>query len=1072
MGMETKTYRNIIFSAILLTGCANSILAQLPSNNIVRNSSFENDKMFNGTPMRNGRGEMLQQYPQLKGWTELPVEAWWLHGENAEGASVSTTEAKSGRRSLRLDATKQKIVLYSAYDRKIKSGPVTLSAWVKTDNAQATLELQGVSGNGTKRPTVVSSKVKLPINAKWTRITTSVKFPAELQAIAVLKADSGKIWLDDVQIEAGNTASEFNICPAEFFELNFSNFDNHDLPKFISSKAKTAKLTLTNNSRVPLSGDGQIYMSSWNGAAKDLVKKINIGQEKVYGFDIPLQKLTPDSYIVYLLFKKGNKVLFHGKTYFYPKRRIGGLCSSGMMSSRGIIRFVMAPDYKPQNIFGVGNDMIFNDNYFSGYSMADAEAGKKDGISCSAVRRYNDDVIYVTAAAAVPTLATIIRSDRCRPNQRKYANPADVKFLDIYNPEARKIMEERAVFAGKNFGKDPSVAATFINGECAYYSKGKICPTEYADMDFRKWCQKQYKNLSELNSKWNTRYKSWDEVNQFFTPGKFAKNSQSNTAAEIDWKSNIRFFPKETIEKMTRNGGKAMDWLRWRTSTSLELYSKFRNTARKYDKKTLYGENLAWPTFWPQVFMPLMRELDVIMLDFQYTSGFRNALGNPMEMIEVMEMSESIEPKKPIWGVEVYVQPSFPPEYVDMQNWGLIAHGVTNNLIFAWKPYSDKKRIKKKQSWLEKGAPPMWYMIDIDGTELPQYKFYQKSIKKINQFNKKYNMLQTSRIKTDVAIYASHDTNEYFLLSTGNKPYNALWMRARNTLVYLLRMNGITADFVDDISLPDSPGRYKKLIIPPSYVISEAAAKKIASFAKQGGTVIFVGPSGLKDPWLKDYAVIGGAPWKELDWKIYNKSKKNPGRPSIKDLRHPADVRFAKNGINRTKDYFLGRTSYKIKGARPIKDSNSSIIGWQRKWGKGNFICYSIYPQCYKRYPQISEKFNSWVAQLINLAAIKRGARFLSDRFQDVEGLGKGNPVVEAVIRDKSPNEKFVFCMNQGGSGRGTLSIPVPGKNIQIENALDGRAITDFKIIKDKLTLKLDFKPWQYYVFRIINKTN
>jgi Beta-galactosidase len=1071
--MHNQKKLTLLILAMIFVLGANIVCAGTLSSNIVRNSSFELDKMFNGTPMRNGRGELLQHYPRQKTWQELPVEAWWIKGSAADGVSISTTTAKSGKRSLMLNAESKEILLFSAYDRRIEAGKITISAWIKTEGAKGSLSLFAAKGRGNKRPVIAQNSIEIPGQAKdWKRISCTVKFPKKLQALAVLKVTKGKVWIDDVQIEHGSVPGKFNVCREELIKLGFADYDNHTLPKYICGKRDKVKLKITNSSRIPMQGQAKVHFSTWNNKEKKLIAQIKLNGLKEKVIEVPLAGLQANSYIIYVRTYDKGIIVLDGKKYFYPTRTTGGLVSNGMMSSRSVIRFAVVPDIKASEIFGIGNDMIFQRDYFGGYSMKDALAGRSDGISCSAVRRYNDDVMYVAAAAGAPILVSIIRSDRCLPTQRKFANPADEKFLDIYRPEAAKIMQDRAIFAGKTLGKSPSVAAYFINGECAYFSKGKICPTKYADADFRDWCRRRYGTLVKLNRKWKTNYKSWKEVKQFFTPGKFEKNSQVSTKEEIDWKSNIRFFPKETIKKMLANGGKSMDWLRWRTNTSLVLYERFRKTARKYDNKTLYGESLAWPVFWPQVFMPLIREMDVVMLDFQYTSGFRNALGNPMEMIEIMEMSESTVPDKPIWGVEVYVQPSFPPAYVDMQNWGLIAHGITNNLIFAWKPYSDKGKVKKPKAWLEKGAHPMWYMIEVDGSELPQYKVYKKSIKKINAFNKKYDMLATKRIKTDTAIYASHDTNEYFLLSTGNKPYNATWMRARNTLGYIFRMNGFTLDFVDDVTLPDAPGKYRKLIIPVSYVLSSQAAEKIASFAKKGGTVIMVGPSGVKNPWLDDYIKLGGPPWRELGLEI---CKPNGGKnPTLIDLKHPVPVTFTRKGFANKDDRFRGRISYKINSAKPIKDLDGQVVGWKRKWGKGKLICYSVYPECYKRYPQMSANFNAWLKQLVTEANISQGAHFvIKDKNFNERGLGKGAPVVEVVVRNKKSNEKFVFCMNQGGKGNGVLQVPLTYDDVMVEDALTGEKIKSYKKGKGFLSIQLHFVPWQYNVFRLYrNSTN
>ena len=58
----------------------------------------------------------------------------------------------------------------------------------------------------------------------------------------------------------------------------------------------------------------------------------------------------------------------------------------------------------------------------------------------------------------------------------------------------------------------------------------------------------------------------------------------------------------------------------------------------------------------------------------------------------------------------------------------------------------------------------------------------------------------------------SRDTAEYGSLTSANKPWESVWTRTHNGLCYLLRMQGITADFVDDETLPVAPGRFATVI--------------------------------------------------------------------------------------------------------------------------------------------------------------------------------------------------------------------------------------------------------------------
>ena len=120
---------------------------------------------------------------------------------------------------------------------------------------------------------------------------------------------------------------------------------------------------------------------------------------------------------------------------------------------------------------------------------------------------------------------------------------------------------------------------------------------------------------------------------------------------------------------------------------------------------------------------------------------------------------------------------------------------------------------------------------------------------------------------TPVALYVSPDTGLLVNYETGNKPWGSVWFRTRAALNFALRLQGVSSDYVDDLSLPSSVGKYRYLIVPASKALSREAAGRIASFARSGGTVVLAGVSGLADQWLRANDILGGEAWAELNWR-------------------------------------------------------------------------------------------------------------------------------------------------------------------------------------------------------------
>jgi hypothetical protein len=93
-----------------------------------------------------------------------------------------------------------------------------------------------------------------------------------------------------------------------------------------------------------------------------------------------------------------------------------------------------------------------------------------------------------------------------------------------------------------------------------------------------------------------------------------------------------------------------------------------------------------------------------------------------------------------------------------------------------------------------------------------------------------------------------------------------------------------------------------------------------------------------------------------------------------------------------------------------------------------------------------------------------------SDIAREPAKIGSGAPLVEVVVREKNVNgktEKFVFVLNQGGSGKGTVCVPVkPGIRYNAIDALTGEKI-EANSSKGFWKLDLQVSPWQYNVIRL-----
>jgi hypothetical protein len=1063
--------------------------ARAPGN-LLRNAGFELDSDFNGSPMRQGTEFMRAVALFQKRCPPPPCEGWWIDGGPGDGVSLESKEVHCGSRAIRLEPPEGKRVsLVSAPEVPVPAGPLVLSAWVRTTSAKALLDLQLVAAGARSNqdPHALRSlsrrQIALPENAaQWSRVTISTDAPAEAAAVVRLVVERGCVVADDLQLETGRVAKPFGVRPEERIGLAFEGTPESRLPFWMAEDDTPRKLLVRNGSDATIDGDLEIWVGPWSRPKSErLAARKNISLKAGDADTIPLRlgHLKPDAYVVAALLARDGKPLLDGSQTVDPSIPIGGSVSGSILKSRAAIRFALGPKVRPAGIFGVGDGTLvcgwrgLTGSWFGGWPLAQFAAARPEGFVCGRGSCSNDDKAYLFAAAGVPF-------HRMESQRLEYGAPAGAPFevpgekggIDLWNPQGMAVVKANAAEVGRSNAQNPLIVSYQMDNEHRFPFSCGLCPTAAADASFRQWCRKRHGELATLNRRWGTAYKSWDEVEQPASARyaeEIMKRPKAEGAAANDWTASLGKLTPEIQRRMLAIPGRGMDWMRWRTASSLWAYDAFRDSARVFDRKTLYSTNLCWPNFAPQMSMPFFRHMDATMLDVQYTagSGLPRGLGTPMQMMEILEMAESNAPEKPLWGIEIYVQPQWPAEFAALQNWGLLAHGMQNTLVFGWGPNSDYGIPKEPRAWEKPDAKPMWMMIDLDGKKLPNYFTNRRSLREIAQFHKRYDGLSLRRAPTDTAFFVSRDTAEYGGLESANRPWLSPWVCTRSDLCYLLRLSGIKADFVDDETLPAGPGRFRTVIVPAAYVLSQETAAKLARFARDGGTLVLAGASGVVDPWLSKYPNLGGPAWAELGWT------------ATKFLADPAEVDFqladtAAAKADRDKR-FWGSNIGTMPGGQPIHDGRGNLLGWTRAWGKGKLVAYGVLPAALTGNPHPSPDETAWIEQLVRAAGLRAGGRWASSQASRnrSDKLGEGEPIVDVVVRvrkGRQPQEKIVFVLNQGGAGSGLVEVPI-GKGVwQATDALGGKPLEDAHFSEGMWRLNLALKPWEYRVFHLAQK--
>ncbi len=1061
------------------------------TGNLLRNGGFELGSEFNGASMRIGTEFLLNILAGQGKCRRLPAEGWWTEGDCLEGASVVEGEAHAGDKALVVETPAgKKGAARSAPEIAVPVGPVTLSAWVRTSNAKGELEVEFVATGARKdeNPRSLGRKsVPVPEGAQeWSRVSVTADAPSSAAAVVRVRGEAGRIVVDNVQLESGGSPTAFDVRVEERLRVCFKGVAEERLPIWREKDGDSRKLLIRNDSQVAITGSLEVWIGSCSNPKSEKVasvEEVEIDPGDVETVRLRLDHLAPGAYALAIVLHRDGNVALDSSRFVDAAAPIGGTNSNSMLKARAALRFAIAPAIAPAKIFGVGNGMLgygwkdMSGSWFGGWPLALFETACGEGFVCGRGQCGRDDEAFLFAAAGVPLhRMENVNAVGGAPEGALFQPPGVKGGIDFWNPDGMAFLKEKAAAISKANAENPLIVSYQMANESPFPFKDGLCATAAADAHFRTWCEKRHGDLGTLNRRWGTTYADWSEVEQPASvryAEELKNRPKKEGAAAIDWLASLGNLTPEVHARMMAVPGRGMDWMRWRTWSSLWMYETFRAEAKRHDDKTLYSTNLCWPDFWPQMSMPFFRRMDVAMLDCQYTSGLPRGLGNPMEMMEILEMAESCANGKPVWGIEIYVQPQWPAAFAALQNWGVAAHGMTNNLVFAWGPYSDHGVPKEVRAWEKPDAVPMWMLIDLDGTKLPAYHTNQKSLKEIHEFHKRHDALTLNRVATDIAFYVSEDTSEYISLETANKPWGSSWTRTRNNLSYLLRMNGVTADFVDGETLPEKPGVFNVVVVPASYALSQEAAERLAGFAARGGTVVLAGPCGIVDPWLKPYENVGGPAWKELGWR----AKGGKLEAAAVDFVG-AGLAAAKDGENKNGPINEAAVFKKIDmeplpDAEALKDTAGAVVGWARAWGKGRLVAYTVLPDSYTGNPHPSLNHMAWMRHLVKVGGVKRTGGWRSSGVATTAGAhGEGSPVVEVVVRvrkGEGAKEKFVFMLNEGGAGEGTVEIPVAEgvTEWKIVDVIHPEATLSPTVRGGALEIAMRLLPWEYRVLRM-----
>ena len=1039
--------RPALFVLVRLLALIPLLACPVRAENLIRNGSFERPFQIGTTKMLQGQEPMQYHWGDGKtmfiSWQPTGAEGWWSVGLTKATQAIPNGQkdidwvdpmscqmpgvTHSGRRALRLTAIDKPVGIVCGAGQILPPRKFTFSLWALSRGAEGRVRFdclpdnRNMSAGFLQETATARAEVALPagMNSKWERLSGTIEVPsgAPQQMAVRVQVTKGSLFIDDVQVEAGDKATEFNVRPTEQIKVSLDG--PRALPVFVSGRDKSVAVTVRNEGTQPLEGELTVSLTRWDGKGPRTVLKKSLKQWPV-GAAIKvaasLAGLRPDAYIVCARVERGGQVVLDGRTEFDGTVPAGGAISTAMIKAPCVARFALADGRPNRELFGSGNMMVnTGGSWWGGYPIADYIEARELGFRYSR-EQANDDATYRLAAGGMRSLADGPKVWTAPDDLPKdLCNPVKGGYADLSNPAAWPYLERMWRKFAADLNGNPIFPLMHITGEEMVLYGGALCPTDAADADFRAWARTRYGTLEAVSAAWGRPVKSWKEIEQIISARMVREQLvkvEREQEKRLDWLGAADKLNAEQAALLKADPGRGIDWLRWRSEVYLRGVERLARVFHEVNKETLLCNHFCWPNFVPQTSFGLARRLDALGIDTQYPCGVEGSLGTPAEMADMMGLYESFADQKPVWGMEIYIQPKFPAEMPATQVWGFIAHGmdVVNN--FAWKPFSDAGLQAKR--WNEPGAPPWWFIIDFDGKHMPAFDPVVRATREANAFDAKFGGHTLKRVKPDAALFVSDDAGALSHFETSGQWWNSPLVHARCELGWLLRLNGVSLDYLDDGLLAERLKDYRAVFVPYSPNVNDKSLQWLADFARAGGTVVFVGPSGGQTPSLQARANVGGKAFEELGWRV---------------------------------------KGFEAKGGEAVT-----------RFGKGRVIMLEAFPSAYSKSPHANAANLELVGKLARLAGITPKASWRSNvALTPGKSAGEGAPVVDVMLRQKSERELFLFAMNMGGDGEGEVVLNL-GDGWRATDALTGDAVN----LEPGGRIPLNLKAWGYRVIRLV----
>jgi beta-galactosidase len=384
-----------------------------------------------------------------------------------------------------------------------------------------------------------------------------------------------------------------------------------------------------------------------------------------------------------------------------------------------------------------------------------------------------------------------------------------------HNPDYHRYATRIAAELAERYKNHPALAMWHVDNEYGCHVKDCYCDNSTAA--FREWLKQRYATLEKLNFAWGTAfwgqsYGDWEEIQPpRGTP------AQHNPTQQLDW---ARFTSDSWLTCF-----KEQQAILKGITPNIPVTTNFMGFHKGVDYfKFAAQEDLVANDSYPDTYQPDWMIQAGMVCDLIRSVGARR----PWLLMEQA-------PSQVNWRQR---NVNKRPGIMRLGSLQAVARGADGIMFFQWR--QSIAGAEKHHSGMVPHAGTdsrIWREVKTLGNELP-----------------KLDELLSSQVNAEVAILM--DWENWWALELESKPSNDLKLLPQIYLYYqTLFTHNITVDFVHpqaDLS------RYKLVIAPNLYLVSDSAAENINRYVGKGGTLLMSFFSGIVDE--NEQIRLGGYP--------------------------------------------------------------------------------------------------------------------------------------------------------------------------------------------------------------------